>query len=109
MSTDPENIRQVIAKQPTPAQGVAALLRAVSTAIHQSVDKPDPEGLLRFAKHIDNDPRAWIDAVFANTPQAMQTYPLELSTLPEDVRDAFAVHGSHAAEGAPRQQAHTKK
>jgi hypothetical protein len=81
------------------------------------VDKPDPEGLLRFAKHIDDDPRAWIDAVFANTPQAMQmqTYPLEQSTLPEDVRDAFAAHGAHPTEAAPhqpapyQQQAPTKK
>lgn len=90
---DPENIRLTIAKQETAEQSVALLLRAMCTAIHDAVDKPDPEHLVQIASHIDDNPKAWIDAVFANTPMADKTRGIELPSLSTEVRDAFAEHG----------------
>jgi len=100
---DPENIRLTIAKQGTAEQSVALLLRAFCTAVHNAVEQPDPEHLVQIARHIDDNPKTWIDAVFANTPMAEQTRGIELVSLPTDVRDAFAAHG-HFEESSRKRQ-----
>jgi hypothetical protein len=90
---DPENIRLTIAKQGSVGQSVALLLRAFCTAVNDAVDEPNPERLVQLARHIDDNPKAWIDAIMANTPQAEETEGISLVQLDTNVRDAFAEHG----------------
>jgi hypothetical protein len=97
---DPENIRLTIAKQGSVGQSVALLLRAFCTAVNDAVDEPNPERLVQLARHIDDNPKAWIDAIMANTPQAEETEGISLVQLDTNVRDAFAEHGVRQQERA---------
>lgn len=95
-----ENIRLAIAQQPTVEQGVAALFQAISTAIHNAVEKGDAASLLALAKHVDGNARDWSDAILANTQAAPMTAGPRVPEMPLHVQDAFKSHGTlqHDAE-----------
>jgi hypothetical protein len=90
---DAENVRQVIAAQTSIGASVQALLRAVSAMIGNALNKGDPSALQAFADHIDANPKAWSDAVQANT--SLAAYTVEpLQNVPPYVADKFALHAS---------------
>jgi hypothetical protein len=80
-----------VQKQPTIAQGVIALLRGVAYSIQHG-------GGEAFAKAFDADPKAWSDAVLANTSEAVETAAMMLAPVPSDVAAAVAPppHGTAA-------------
>src|SRR5690348_1277803 len=97
-----ENIRQAIALQPSIEQGIAALFQAIATAIQNAVENGDPNGLMALAKHVNEDPRSWSDAVLANTEAATLTAAPRVPQVPTHMQDAFKSHGTlqHDAEQA---------
>jgi hypothetical protein len=100
MTDDPnfvEGIRLAIAQQPTVEQGLAALFRALSKLCHDAADGDHGQfaQLTALADAIDADPRAWSDAVLANTKAAELTMAPVMPVLPVQVQDAMPSHGSH--------------
>ena len=63
---DPETIRQAVAKHTTVAHSVVALLDGIVAASAE-------DGAHAWAKAYTADPRAWSDAILANTPHAVET------------------------------------
>ena len=63
---DPETIRQAAAKQTTVGHSVVAMLDGIAAATAH-------DGGQAWAKAYTTDPRAWADAVLANTPHAVET------------------------------------
>ena len=92
-----ENVRLVIAKQTTVAGSLQALMRAIANTMHEAVEKGEPGALEAFADHIDADPKAWTDAVMANTPLAQETV-LPISGVTPDTESAFATHAAQQQE-----------
>lgn len=94
-SLDPAEVRNVVNAQPTVAASVAALLTAVSGVIQRALDSADPAMLKHFADAINADPKAWVDAVQANTPSAVLTATPFLA-VPSDLQDVFTAHAAQA-------------
>ena len=97
-----ENIRLAIAQQPSVEQGIAALFRAIATHLHRAHESNDLSELHALANHMNNDPRAWSDAVLANTPAAPQTIAPTVPQMPVYVQDAFRDHSVLAEEAQKR-------
>lgn len=93
-----ENVRLAIASQPSVEQGVAALLRTIATHLHEAIETNDMSQLKALADHINADPRAWSDALLANTPAATQTIAPTVPAMPAYVQDAFRDHSVLAQE-----------
>jgi hypothetical protein len=88
----PETLRQAVQRQPTIGQGIIALLRGIAySSQHGGGDA--------LAKAIDADPKAWSDAVLANTPEAVET-ATTLAPVPSDVAAAVAPPQHAATAGA---------
>jgi len=66
MAHSPEEIRAAVAKQHTVAHSVIALLDGIVAASAE-------DGAQAWAKAYTADPRAWSDAILANTPHAIET------------------------------------
>jgi|SRR5581483_11577121 len=98
-----ENVRLAIASQPSVEQGVAALLRTIATHLHEAIETNDMSQLKALADHINADPRAWSDALLANTPAATQTIAPSVPAMPAYVQDAFRDHSVLAQETEQRE------
>ena len=101
-----ENYRLAVAQQPSIGQSVQALLQAVCSVIGEALEKADPSKLQAFSDKISEDPKAWSDAVQANTPYATQTATMFVG-LSGPVQEAFAKYAMQAKEkaSAPAQHA----
>lgn len=97
-----ENVRLAIASQPSVEQGIAALLRTVATHLQEAIETNDMSQLKALADHINADPRAWSDALLANTPAAPQTIAPTVAAMPVYVQDAFRDHSVLAHEAEQR-------
>lgn len=80
---NPTDIRLAIAAQPTVEQSVDALTRAVTARINQPVTDTGPDSAHALAVNMQDEPKAWSDAVLANTPMALQSATMVLP-LPID-------------------------
>ena len=67
---DATDVRLAVASQPTVAQGIIALMRAFVSHVHRAFDLDDPSPLKALATSLDTEPKAWTDAILANTTSA---------------------------------------
>jgi len=94
---DPETIRQVVAKHTTVAQSVVAMLDGIVAASAE-------DGGRAWAKAYTADPRAWADAVLANTPHAVETTERDAPAPPAPEKHETA--GERNAKAATQANPH---
>ena len=93
----PEDIRQVIAAQKTVPEGIMGLLRAVTSQCYAAINADDFGQIKALADSISNDPKAWSDAIMANTPHALET--AGPAHVPTHMGPTFAIPGSDKKPG----------
>lgn len=101
---DPAGVRAVVAAQPTVAGSVAALVVGISGSMAQALKHADPQGLQKFSEALGSDPKAWADAVLANTPDAVLTATSFLA-VPGHLQEVFTEHAAAQAKHAEGQPA----
>ncbi|HEY2617800.1 MAG TPA: hypothetical protein VGI78_10715 [Acetobacteraceae bacterium] len=89
-------IRGIIAAQPTVAGSVAALVRYLAHVCHRA-EVDDMAPLTEFGKSMKADPKQWYDAVFVNTPDALQASGM---AMPARMGSADAAFRTPAEEGS---------
>lgn len=105
--TDAESLRQVVAHQPTVEGSLAALLQAIFSVMSEALERGEPARLAAFRDKLGDDPKAWRDAVLANTPSAvLSTGPFV--GLPSDVQKAFDQYAMQHSQ-KPQEEAKTEK
>ena len=67
------DISLAIQRQTTVEQSVVALLRQLSTQLHDAIEAEDPAAVQAVVDMIDSNTKTLSDAVFANTPLAIGT------------------------------------
>lgn len=106
--SEAENLRLAVAQQPTVEGSLAALLQGVFAVISEALDKGEPVRLQAFRDRLGDDPKAWRDAVVANTPSAMVSVGPFVG-LPTDVQKAFNTYAmQHNPEAKQEQQGEAK-
>lgn len=97
---DPAGVRAVVAAQPTVAGSVAALVVGVSGSIEKALRDADPRSLQKLADDMAGDVKGWVDAVFANTPDAAVT-TAPFVAVPVHLQEVFTLHAQaqKAVEG----------
>lgn len=100
---DAAGVRAVVAAQPTVAGSVAALVTGVTGSIEKALKDADPGGLQKFAEAMASDVKAWVDAVQANTPDAVLTLA-PFVAVPPHLQDVFTQHAQQQAQKAAEGQ-----
>ena len=92
---DATDVRLAVASQPTVAQGIIALLRTFVSHVHRAFEQDDPSPLKALATSLDSEPKAWTDAILANTTSAPLSATLtEPIPGPAHTASAFAKSGT---------------
>jgi len=90
----PETLRQDVAKHTTVSRSVVAMLDGIAAATAE-------DGAQAWAKAYTSDPRAWADAVLANTPHAIETTERDAPAPP------VAAHSTPQRPHSAPQQPHS--